>query len=113
MEVKNVYSPTLCLVELALVYRSLGEEDKLVSDLAKLASVEGIEWVTLGPNEVMVAAELRQHLDIDFWNSHYAAVALARDRMVISIHETYDRVPASEGWILIQWANRFKLGVKA
>ncbi len=92
-EIKNVYSPTLCLIELALVYRSLGEEEKLTLDLAKLISVGGIEWIDLKKDEVVVAADLRRDLGIDFWNSHHAAVALDNDKTVISTDDAYGLVP--------------------
>jgi predicted nucleic acid-binding protein len=65
----------------------------LTQDLAKLTSMEGIKWMVLGAKEISIASELRRELNLGFWDSHYAAVALLQDKTVISFDEVYDRVP--------------------
>jgi predicted nucleic acid-binding protein len=92
-KIRDVYSSTLCLIELALLYKTVGEEQRLTQDLAKLTSIGGIKWMAIGAKEILVASELRRELNLGFWDSHYAAVALLKDKTVISFDEVYDRVP--------------------
>lgn len=93
-EIPGIYSSSLCLVELSLIYKSLDEEKKLPSDLVKLTHIPNIVWADLSAGEVVAAAHLREDYRLDFWDSHYAAVALNQDKIIISTDKIYDLVPA-------------------
>jgi len=89
----SVEISSVSLVEMELIYRSEKMEDKLLRDLAAIAALPHVEYVTLTPDVAVASVYLRQTLDLTFFDSHYAATALNLDRKVISFDQAYDRVP--------------------
>jgi len=68
-------------------------EDKLLRDLAAIAALPHVEYVTLTPDVAVASVYLRQTLNLTFFDSHYAATALNLDRKVISFDKAYDTIP--------------------
>lgn len=83
---------SVALVEMELVYMSQGLEDRLVEDLATVAALPGIHVLPLTPDIAVAAAYLRETHDLSFFDSHYAATALAGDGAIISFDAAYDTV---------------------
>jgi len=84
---------SVSLVEMELIYRSEKKEDRLLKDLAAIAALPHVEYVTLTPDVAVASVYLRQTLNLTFFDSHYAATALSLDRKVISFDKKYDNVP--------------------
>ncbi len=84
---------SVTLIELELIYRSQGIEEKLLNHLAALTALPNIRYVPLTPDLVLASVYLRQTLDLTFFDSHYAATALKLDRQIISTDRAYDTVP--------------------
>ena len=84
---------SVSMLEMELVYRSQGIEDKLLGHLAALAGLPNVRYIPLTPDLVMASVYLRQTLDMTFFDSHYAATALKLDRHIISKDRAYDTVP--------------------
>jgi predicted nucleic acid-binding protein len=85
---------SVSLIEMELIYRSEKMEDRLLKDLAAVAALPHVKYVTLTPDVAVASVYLRQTLNLTFFDSHYAATALNLDRKVISFDQAYDRVPA-------------------
>ena len=75
-----------------LIYRSEGMEDKLLKDLAAIAALPNVKYIALTPDVAVASVYLRQTLNLTFFDSHYAAVALNLDRRILSFDRSYDRV---------------------
>jgi predicted nucleic acid-binding protein len=84
---------SVTMIELELIYRSQGIEDKLLDHLAALSALPNVRYVPLTPDLVLASVYLRQTLDLTFFDSHYAATALNLDRHIISTDRAYDTVP--------------------
>ena len=84
---------SVSLIEMELIYRSEGMEDKLLKDLAAVAALPNVEYVALTPDVAVASVYLRQTLNLTFFDSHYAATALNSDRKIVSFDQAYDRVP--------------------
>lgn len=84
---------SVTLLEMELIYRSEGKEDKLLTDLAALASLPNASYIPLTPDVALASVYLRQTLNLYFFDSHYAATALNTDRLIISFDQVYDRIP--------------------
>jgi len=83
---------SVSLLEMELIYRSEGMEDKLLKDLAAIAALPNVKYIALTPDIAVASVYLRQTLDLTFFDSHYAAVALNLDRRILSFDRSYDRV---------------------
>jgi len=83
---------SVSLLEMELIYRSEGMEDKLLKDLAAIAALPNVKYVALTPDVAVASVYLRQTLNLTFFDSHYAAVALNQDRRILSFDRSYDRV---------------------
>jgi len=81
------------LIEMELIYRSEGMEDKLLKDLAAVAALPNVKYIALTPDIAVASVYLRQTLNLTFFDSHYAATALSLDRRIISFDQAYDKVP--------------------
>jgi predicted nucleic acid-binding protein len=88
----SVEFSSVALVEMELVYMSQGLEDRLVEDLATVAALPGIEVLPLTPDVAVAAAYIRGAHGLSFFDSHYAATALAGDGAIISFDAAYDTV---------------------
>jgi predicted nucleic acid-binding protein len=84
---------SVTLIELELIYRSQGIEDKLLDHLAALTALPNVRYAPLTPDLVIASVYLRQTLGLTFFDSHYAATALKQDRHIISTDRAYDTVP--------------------
>ena len=84
---------SVALVEMELIYKSQGLENRLVEDLATVAALPGIEMVPLTPDIAVAAAYLRETHNLSFFDSHYAATSLAGDGTIIAFDAAYDKVP--------------------
>ncbi|MEM0049094.1 MAG: PIN domain-containing protein [Candidatus Bathyarchaeia archaeon] len=89
----NVHISSVSLIEMELIYRSEGMEERLLRDLAALAALPHVEYVPLTPNTAVTSVYLRQTLNLSFFDPHYAATALSLDRKIISFDKAYDKVP--------------------
>jgi predicted nucleic acid-binding protein len=67
---------SVSLIEMELIYRSEGIEDRLLQDLAALATLPNVEYVPLTPDIAITSVYLRQTFNLTFFDSHYAATAL-------------------------------------
>jgi len=83
---------SVSLVEMELIYRSEGVEDKLLEDLAAIAALPNVEYIALKPDVAVASVYLRHTFDLTFFDSHYAATALSLDRKVLSFDQSYDKV---------------------
>ncbi len=81
------------LLEMELVYRSEKMEHRLLRDLAALAALPNVNYVPLTPDVAVASVYLRQTLGLTFFDSHYAATALNRDRRILSFDKSYDKIP--------------------
>jgi len=81
------------LIEMELIYRSEGMEDKLLKDLAAVAALPNAKYIALTPDIAVASVYLRKTLNLTFFDSHYAATALSLDRRIISFDQAYDKVP--------------------
>lgn len=84
---------SVALIEMELVYMSQGLEERLVGDLAAVAALRGVRVLPLTPDVAVAAAYIRGAHGLSFFDSHYAATALAGDGEIISFDEAYDGVP--------------------
>jgi predicted nucleic acid-binding protein len=84
---------SVALVEMELIYMSEGLEGRLVEDLAAVSALRGLRMLPLTPDIAVAAAYIRGAHGLSFFDSHYAATALAGDGKIISFDEAYDRVP--------------------
>ena len=84
---------SVSLIEMELIYRSEKRENYLLKDLAAMAALPNVTYVALTPDVAVASVYLRQTLDLAFFDSHYAATALNRDRRIISFDQAYDKVP--------------------
>jgi len=83
---------SVSLLEMELIYRSEGMEDKLLKDLAAIAALPNVKYIALTPDVAVASVYLRQTLNLTFFDSHYAAVALNLDRRILSFDQSYGRV---------------------
>ncbi len=81
------------LIEMELIYRSQGREERLLHDLAALMALPSVRYIPLTPEVVVTSAYLRRRFDLSFFDSHYAAAALGLDGKILSFDEAYDRIP--------------------
>jgi len=51
-----------------------------------------LKYVALRPDVAVASVNLRQTLNLTFFDLHYAAVALNQDRGILSFDQSYDRV---------------------
>lgn len=84
---------SVTLIELELIYRSQGIEDKLLDHLAALTALPNVRYAPLTPDLVLASVYLRQTLDMSFFDSHYAATAPKLNGHIISTDRAYDTVP--------------------
>ena len=84
---------SVSLLEMELIYRSQDREEKLLGDLAALASLPNVSYIPLTPDIALASVYLRETLNLTFFDSHYAATALNADKSIISFDQAYDRVP--------------------
>jgi len=84
---------SVSLIEMELIYRSEGIEDRLLQHLAALATLPNVKYVPLTPDIAITSVYLRQTFNLTFFDSHYAATALNLDRIIISFDKSYDRIP--------------------
>lgn len=84
---------SVSMLEMELVYRSQGIEEKLLGHLAAVSALPNVRYVPLTPDLVLASVYLRQTLSLTFFDSHYAATALNLDRHIISSDKAYDTVP--------------------
>lgn len=89
----SVEISSVSLIEMELIYRSEKMEDKLLKDLAAIASLPNVKYVALTPDVAVASVYLRQTLNLTFFDSHYAATTLNLDRKTISFDKAYDRIP--------------------
>lgn len=89
----NVEISSVSLIEMELIYRSEKMEDRLLKDLAAVAALPNVRYITLTPDVAVASVYLRQTLNLTFFDSHYAATALNLDRKIISFDQAYDKVP--------------------
>lgn len=83
---------SVSLLEMELVYKSRGIENRLLKDTAELIALPGAKYVPLTPKIVLLSAYLRKQYNLTFFDSHYAATALSLDRKIISFDRAYERV---------------------
>jgi len=84
---------SISLIEMELIYRSEKRGEHLLKDLAALAALPNVRYVALTPDVAVASVYLRQTLNLNFFDSHYAATALTLDRKIISFDQSYGRVP--------------------
>lgn len=84
---------SVSLLEMELVYRSEGLEERLLEDLSAVAALPNVRYEALTPDVAVASAYLRRSLDLSFFDSHYAAAALSLDGRIISFDKAYDGVP--------------------
>jgi len=84
---------SVSLLEMELVYRSEKMEHRLLRDLAALAALPNVNYVPLTPDVAVASVYLRQTLGLTFFDSHYAATALNRDRRILSFDKSYGKIP--------------------
>jgi len=89
----NVEISSVSLIEMELIYRSEKKEHKLLKDLAAIAALPHVQYIAFTPDVAVASVYLRQTLNLTFFDSHYAAIALNQDRKIISFDQAYDRVP--------------------
>jgi len=89
----SVEISSVSLIEMELIYRSEGMEDKLLKDLAAVAALPNVKYIVLTPDIAVASVYLRLTLNLTFFDSHYAATALSLDRRIISFDQAYDKVP--------------------
>jgi len=89
----SVEISSVSLIEMELIYRSEKMENKLLKDLAAIASLPSVKYVSLTPDVAVASVYLRQSLNLTFFDSHYAATALSLDGKIISFDQAYDIVP--------------------
>jgi predicted nucleic acid-binding protein len=58
-----------------------------------VAALPNLKYVPLEPDVALASTYLRKSADLSFFDSHYAATALSRDRRIISFDRAYDMVP--------------------
>jgi len=83
---------SVSLMEMELIYKSQGRENRLLRDLAALIALPNVKYVPLTPDIALAAVYLRQNLNLSFFDSHYAATALTLDGAIASFDTAYDRV---------------------
>ena len=82
-----------CLIEISLLYRTLGMDAELESDLRLLLSIFRGRVGPLGPVEALRAARIRREHGLTFFDSFHAASALSLpDQSIVSFDRAYDRV---------------------
>jgi len=84
---------SVALIEMELVYISQGLESRLLEDLVAVSTLQGIKMLSLVPDVAIAAAYIRKAQGLSFFDSHYAATALAGDGVIISFDVAYDKVP--------------------
>jgi predicted nucleic acid-binding protein len=84
---------SVSLVEMELVYKSESLEDRLLEDLSAVAALPNARYVPLTPDVALASVYLRNSTKLSFFDSHYAATALSRDRKIVSFDRMYDTVP--------------------
>ncbi len=89
----NVEISSVSLIEMELIYRSEKMEHALLKDLAAIAALPHVQYIALTPDVAVASVYLRQTLNLTFFDSHYAAIALNLDRKIISFDQAYDKVP--------------------
>jgi predicted nucleic acid-binding protein len=89
----SVDASSVALVEMALVYKSEEIEDRLLGDLAAVAAFPNVSYVAFTPDVAVASAYIRSSQGLSFFDSHYAAAALALDGKIISFDRAYDKVP--------------------
>ena len=80
-------------MELELVFKSESREDELLSVVTALKGIENIEFLPVTPEIVLSSIAIRRNYELTFFDSHYAATALSRDRIIISMDSGYDEIP--------------------
>ncbi len=84
---------SVSLIEMELVYKSEGLDDRLLEDLSAVAALPNVKYIPLTPDVALASVYLRNSTQLSFFDSHYAATALSRDRKIISFAMVYDTVP--------------------
>ncbi|MBN1454892.1 MAG: PIN domain-containing protein [Methanomicrobia archaeon] len=87
-------SSSACLLELELIFKSEGREDELLDAVTALKGIENIEFLPVTPEIVISSIAIRRNYELTFFDSHYAATALSRDRIIISMDRAYDDSPS-------------------
>jgi len=68
-------------------------EDKLLKDLAAMATLPHAKYIALTPDIAVASVYLRRTPNLTFFDSHYAATTLKHDRKIISFDQAYDKIP--------------------
>ena len=89
----RVEASSVCLVEMELVFKSESREDELLGVITALKGIENIEFLPVTPEIVISSIAIRINYGLTFFDSHYAATALSRDRVIISMDNAYDSIP--------------------
>ena len=89
----GVEASSACLLEMELVFKSESREDELLGAITALKGIESIEFLPVTPEIVISSIAIRRNYVLTFFDSHYAATALSRDRIIISMDTAYDDIP--------------------
>lgn len=89
----GVEASSVCLLEMELVFKSESREDELLGAITALKGIENIEFLPVTPEIVISSIAIRRNYELTFFDSHYAATALSRDRVIISMDNAYDSIP--------------------
>ena len=89
----GVEASSACLLEMELVFKSESREDELLGAITALKGIESIEFLPVTPEIVISSIAIRRNYGLTFFDSHYAATALSRDRVIISMDNAYDSIP--------------------
>ncbi|MEM3018407.1 MAG: hypothetical protein QXO25_05965, partial [Candidatus Bathyarchaeia archaeon] len=65
----NVELSSVSLLEMELIYRSEGMEDRLLKDLAAVAALPNVKYIPLTPDVAVASVYLRQTLNLTFFDS--------------------------------------------
>jgi predicted nucleic acid-binding protein len=89
----EVEASSVCLLEMELVFKSESREDELLGVITALKGIENIEFLPVTPEMVISSIAIRRNYTLTFFDSHYAATALSRDRIIISMDKAYEDIP--------------------
>jgi len=81
----RVESSSACLLEMELIFKSEGKEEELLDVVTALNGIENIVFLPVTPEIVISSIAIRRNYELTFFDSHYAATALSRDRIIISM----------------------------
>jgi len=79
----RVESSSACLLEMELIFKSEGKEEELLDVVTALNGIENIVFLPVTPEIVISSIAIRRNYELTFFDSHYAATALSRDRIII------------------------------